>query len=196
MPNVFSGVTADIPKVIEGGFLKPLLSTENINCIAIDGANRKWIGTDNGVWLFNADGTKQIQFFNKNNSPLLNNRVLTIAIDDETGEVFFGTGAGIISYKGDATKPVNKMDKITVYPNPVRPGFNGIIGIKGLSVKANVKITDINGVLVYQTISNGGEATWNGRNFNNEEAASGVYLVLVINPDGSDTAVSKILIVR
>ncbi|TKC01077.1 type IX secretion system anionic LPS delivery protein PorZ [Pedobacter cryophilus] len=194
--NIFSGLNADIPNVVEGGFLRPLLSAENINCIAVDGANRKWIGTDNGVWLFSADGTKQILFFNKDNSPLLSNKVVTITIDSQSGEVFFGTGAGIISYKGDATEPVNKMNKITVYPNPVRPGFNGTIGIKGLSEKANVKITDINGVLVYETISNGGEATWNGKNFSGEEASSGIYLVLIVNPDGTDTAVSKILIVR
>jgi hypothetical protein len=194
--NIFANVNAEIPNVVEGGFLKPLLNTENINCIAVDGANRKWVGTDNGVWLFTADGTKQIQFFNKNNSPLLSNKVLTISIDPNNGEVFFGTAAGIISYKGDATEPVNKMNKITVYPNPVRPGFSETIGIKGLSDRANVKITDINGVLVYQTISNGGEATWNGKNFNGDEASSGVYLVLIVNSDGSDTAVSKILIVR
>ena len=196
LQNIFSNLTADVPNVVENGFLRPLLNTENVNCIAIDGSNRKWIGTDNGVWLFNADGTKQLQFFNKNNSPLLTNKVLTIAIDENNGEVYFGTSSGIISYKGDATEPVAKMEKITVYPNPVRPGFNGTIGIKGLSEKANVKITDINGVLVYQMISNGGQATWNGKNFNGDEASSGVYLILIVNPDGSDTAVSKILIVR
>lgn len=194
--NIFSGQTADIPKVVENGFFRPLLSSENINCIAVDGSNRKWIGTDNGVWLFNADGTKQVQFFNINNSPLLNNKVLTIAIDENNGEVYFGTSSGIISFKGDATESVAKMGKITVYPNPVRPGFNGTIGIKGLSEKANVKITDINGVLVYQTVSKGGQATWNGKNFNGEEASSGIYLILVVNSDGSDTAVSKILMVR
>ncbi|MDA9555568.1 T9SS type A sorting domain-containing protein [Pelobium sp.] len=194
--NIFSNVNAEIPNVVEGGFLKPLLGTENVNYIAVDGANRKWIGTDNGLWLFNADGTKQILFFNKNNSPLLSNRVISIAIDDQSGEVFIGTAAGIISYKGDATAPVVKMDKITVYPNPVRPGYNGTIGIKGLSENAQVKITDINGVLVYQTQSNGGQATWDGKNFNREAASSGVYLVLIVNKDGTDSAVAKILIVR
>lgn len=194
--DIFSDVNAEIPSVVEAGFLRPLLAAENINCITVDGANRKWIGTDNGVWLFSADGTQQIKFFNQNNSPLLNNKIISIAIADETGEVFFGTTDGIISYKGDATTPVDKMGKITVYPNPVRPGFNGMIGIKGLVDKASVKITDINGVLVYQTASNGGEATWNGKNFSGTDASSGVYLILVVNKDGTDTAVSKLLIVR
>lgn len=194
--NIFSAVKAEIPNVVENGFLKPLLGTENINCIAIDGANRKWIGTDHGAWLFSADGTKQIQYFNTSNSPLLDDKVLSIAVDPKNGEVFFGTASGIISYKGNATAAATKMGKITVYPNPVRPGFHGTIGIKGLSANARVKITDINGNLVYQTVSNGGEATWDGKNFSGSEASSGVYLVLIVNPDGSDTAFSKILVVR
>lgn len=194
--TIFSAVKAEIPNVVENGFLKPLLWTENINCIAVDGANRKWIGTDHGAWLFSADGTKQIQYFNTTNSPLLDDKVLSIAVDPNSGEVFFGTALGIISYKGDATDAVAKMGKIIVYPNPVRPDFHGTIGIKGLSANARVKITDISGNLVYQTVSNGGEATWDGKNFSGVEASSGVYLVLIVNPDGSDTAVSKILVVR
>ncbi len=194
--DAFSGQKVEIPNIIEGQFLKPLLANENINCITVDGANRKWIGTNNGVWLFNKDGSKQILNFNINNSPLLNNAVISIAISDETGEVFMGTASGIISYRGDATEPITKMTKVIAYPNPVRPGYNGSIGIKGLADNASVKITDINGNLVYETTANGGTATWNGKNFNGETASSGVYLILVVNKDGSDTAVSKILIVR
>ncbi len=194
--EVFLGAKAEIPQLVQDGFLKPLLAAQNINCIAVDAANRKWIGTDNGVWLFNQAGNKQLLFFNKDNSPLLSNKVLTIAIDDSNGEVFFGTANGIISYKGDATAPTSKMEKVVIYPNPVRPGFSGNIGIKGLSEGAHVKITDINGSLVYETTANGGQAIWDGKNFSNREAASGVYLVLIASKDGSDTAVAKILIVR
>ncbi|MBC7654953.1 MAG: T9SS type A sorting domain-containing protein [Oligoflexus sp.] len=194
--DAFNGQKVEIPNLIEGQFLKPLLANENINCITVDGANRKWIGTNNGVWLFNKDGSKQILNFNINNSPLLNNGVLSIAISDETGEVFMGTASGIISYKGDATGSISKMTKVIAYPNPVRPGYNGTIGIKGLVDKSSVKITDISGNLVYETTANGGTATWNGKNFNGETASSGVYLILVVNKDGSDTAVSKILIIR
>ncbi|MBU0695217.1 MAG: T9SS type A sorting domain-containing protein [Bacteroidetes bacterium] len=194
--NIFSISQAEIPKVIENGFLKPLLGSENVNCIATDGANRKWIGTDHGVWLFSADGTQQIKYFNKKNSPLLDDKITSIVVEPNGGEVFIGTAVGIISYRGDATETVKKMNKITVYPNPVRPGFNGTIGIKGLSKNSRVKITNINGDLVYQTTANGGEAIWNGKNFSGDSVSSGVYLVLIVNEDGSDTAVSKILIVR
>lgn len=189
-------IVVETPKIVENGFLRPLLAQENILAIAVDGANRKWVSSNNGVWLFNADGTKQEINFNARNSPLLHNRVESISIDKQSGEVFFGTNRGLISFKGDATNAVDKMGKIIVYPNPVRPNYKGEIGIKGLVDKARVKITDINGTLVYQAISNGGQATWNGKNFSGVEASSGVYLVLISSEDGSDTAVSKIMIIR
>jgi len=194
--EVLRGANVEIPNLIDGQFLRPLLATENINCIAMDGANRKWIGTNNGVWLFSTDGSKQIHFFNQNNSPLIDNNIISIAIEASTGEVFMGTASGIISYHGDATEPVAKMNKITVFPNPVRPNFEGTIGIKGLAENANVKITDINGSLVFQTNALGGQANWDGRLRNGDKADTGVYLVLVVNKDGSDTAVSKILFVK
>jgi hypothetical protein len=194
--EVFRGANVEIPNIIDGQFLRPILATENINCIAVDGANRKWIGTNNGVWLFSADGSQQISFFNQNNSPLIDNNIISIAIDTNIGEVFIGTASGIISYRGDATAPVSKMSKITVFPNPVRPNFIGTIGIKGLSENAIVKITDINGSLVYQTNALGGQANWDGRLKNGDRVGTGVYLVLVVNKDGTDTAVSKILFVK
>ncbi|WP_442795530.1 type IX secretion system anionic LPS delivery protein PorZ [Pelobium manganitolerans] len=194
--QLFNGASLEIPNLLESGYLKPLLANQSVNCIAVDGANRKWMGTNNGVWLFNEDGTKQLQHFNKKNSPLLSDAVNSIAIDGNTGEVFFGTANGTISYRGDATDAVAKMEKVVVFPNPVRPGYKGNIGIKGLADGATVKITDITGTLVYETRAQGGQAVWNGKNFSNQEASSGVYLVLVINKDGSDTAVAKILMVR
>lgn len=194
--DVINNVEIEIPQVVEDGFLRPLLDKQNVLSIKVDGANRKWIGTNNGVWLFSENGTKQLQYFNTANSPLLNNRVVDIEINELNGEVFFATDEGVISYKGDATAPVEKLGKVLIYPNPVRPGYQGLIGIKGLTDKARVKITDINGALVYQTVANGGQATWNGKNFNGEEASSGVYLVLISSTDYTDTTVSKIMIIR
>jgi len=191
-----SAIQVETPKLVENGFLRPLLGQENILAIAVDGANRKWVSSNNGVWLFNEDGTKQELNFNVKNSPLLNNKVLGIAIDKQSGEVYFGTEEGVISYKGDAIAAVDKMGKIVVYPNPVRPNYKGQIGIKGLVENAKVKITDITGTLVYQTVSKGGQATWDGKNFSGSEASSGVYLVLISSEDGTDTAVSKIMIIR
>ena len=117
---------------------------------------------------------------------------------DETGEVFFGTDKGIISYKSTATKGTDKFEKedVYAYPNPVKEGYEGSIAIKGLVTNAVVKITDISGTLIYETIAEGGQAIWDGKNFDGEKAHTGVYLVFASNEDGSETIVTKILVIN
>lgn len=183
-------------KLVQDGVVQYLLESDYITSIEVDGANRKWIGTLNGVWLFSSDGTKALQYFNAENSPLPSNAIQDIAIDGVSGEVFFSTAKGIASYRSDATKGGEANEGVLVYPNPVRPGYTGLIGIKGLVADANVKITDITGTLVYQTVAKGGTATWDGKNFNGERAATGVYLVFITNSDGTETAVEKILFIN
>lgn len=194
--DAFSNVEVEIPTLTENGFIRPVLSQEQINCIAIDGANRKWIGTNNGVWLFDEALRKQVLNFNTSNSPLISNRILDIEVEAESGEVFIATDGGLMSYRGDATAASSKLSEITVFPNPVRPGYTGLIAIKGLTEQARVKITDISGALVYQTVAKGGLATWDGRKFNGDAVSSGVYLILIVAEDGADTTISKLMIVR
>jgi hypothetical protein len=197
--NVFSGSNFDAQQILvdQGGFIQPLLQSEVVTCIAVDGANRKWIGTERaGVFLMSADGTKQILNFTEDNCPLLSNTISSIAIDGKTGEVFFGTDKGIISYKSDATKGEEVYTDVTVYPNPVRENYDGYIAIKGLVANADIKITDITGTLIYKTVAEGGEATWNGKNFSGEKAQTGIYLVFCSNADGSETLVTKIMFIN
>lgn len=181
---------------------RPLLYDKAVKCITVDGANRKWIGTNAGVWLFNEDGTQQIASFNMENSPLPSNNIYDIEICKTTGEVFFATDAGMISYRGDATDPLtaNNIEatefSATVFPNPVTPEFNGQIGISGLPLNTNIKVTDINGVLMYETHSNGGTATWNGYTYSGTKAQSGIYLIFATNKEGLQTMVSKFAIVK
>lgn len=193
--NVYSG-NFDFAQILiqqEGNF-QYLLETEMVTAIAIDGANRKWLGTESsGVYLMSADGSTQIQHFSTENSPIISNKILTIAIDNKSGEVFFGTDRGIVSYKGDAIEGGEDFDSVYVYPNPVRPGYSGTIAIRGLVADANVKITDVSGNIVYETQANGGQAIWNGNNFKGERAQSGVYLVFCANDDGTKTFVTKLL---
>lgn len=193
--NVYSG-NFDFAQILiqqEGNF-QYLLETEMVTAIAIDGANRKWLGTESsGVYLMSADGTLQIQHFTTENSPIISNKILTVAIDNKSGEVFFGTDRGIVSYKGDAIEGGEDFDSVYVYPNPVRPGYSGTIAIRGLVAHANVKITDVSGNIVYETQANGGQAIWNGNNFKGERAQSGVYLVFCANDDGTKTFVTKLL---
>lgn len=183
-------------KVVQDGVVQYVLESDYITAIEVDGANRKWIGTLNGVWLFSADGTKPIHYFNSGNSPLPSDNIQDIAIDPNSGEVFFSTAKGIASYRSDATKGGEVNEGVLVYPNPVRPNYTGLIAIKGLVEDANVKITDITGTLVYQTVAKGGTATWDGKNFSGQKAATGVYLVFITNSDGTETAVEKILFIN
>jgi hypothetical protein len=194
--NVFSGQNFDAQKIIVelGGYNQYLLESEIVSAIAIDGANRKWFGTySGGAFLMSADGTKQILNFNKDNSPLPSNSVVDIAIDDVTGEVFFATDKGIISYRGDATEGGDVCDNYYVFPNPVRHEYRGPIAIRGLIDNADVKIADVAGNIVYHTKANGGQAIWNGNNFKGERAQTGVYVVYVTNEDGTQTCTTKMV---
>jgi hypothetical protein len=196
---VFTGSNFDSqkPGIVEGGFFYPLLENEKITCMVVDGANRKWIGTEKGgVFLVSSDGSQQIHNFNIDNSPLLSNTIFSIAINSETGEVFIATDQGLVSYRGDATEGLDTYGKVYAFPNPVRPNYTGDIAIRGLVRDADVKITDIAGRVVYQTKANGGTAVWNGNNFNGERAKTGVYLVFTSNEDGTQTNVTKIMLVN
>ena len=177
----------------ESGYL---LNLQTINCIAVDGADRKWIGTRKGVYVTNEDGTQILYNFTTKNSPLASDNILSIGINGSNGEIFFGTEAGIISYRANATEANDDFTDVYAFPNPVRPGYTGPIAIKGLTDNTSVKITDITGNMVWETISHGGLVTWDGRNFSGQLANSGVYLVLMSNADGSKTNITKILIVR
>ncbi len=191
------GYQPKIPRKDGSDLADLLLSTEKINDIAIDGANQKWFATEkSGVFLISPDGLKEIHHFTEENSPLFSNNVLTMAVKHESGEVFFGTDKGIVSFKGQATEAGDDFGKVYVYPNPVRETYDGDITVTGLARDVNVKITDISGNLVYETQALGGQAIWNGRNFNGERVHTGVYLVFCTNDDGSKTHVTKLLFIH
>jgi len=183
-----------VPRNDGSGLADYLLGTETITSIAVDGANRKWIGTaDAGVFLLTEDGLQEIHHFNESNSPLLSNQIVSIAIDHLSGEVFFGTGKGVISFRSTATGGAGDFRNVYVFPNPVRQDYSGPITITGLVSNVNVKITDISGNIVFETTSLGGQAIWDGRNFSGDRVHSGVYLILCTNEDGSKTHIAKLL---
>ncbi|HOX77221.1 MAG TPA: hypothetical protein PLW31_04210 [Bacteroidales bacterium] len=182
------------------GYTQYLLETEIVKAIAVDAANNKWIGTERaGVFLLSADGTKQIHHFTEDNSPLFSNNITSLTINGMTGEVFIGTAKGLISYKGTATDgPDPVTDSYYAYPNPVKPGYSGTIAIRGPIAGATVKITDIRGSLIYETMAeyNDTQVEWNGLDMNGRRPNTGVFLVFVSNNDGSETMVTKILFVN
>jgi ligand-binding sensor domain-containing protein len=175
----------------------PLLENETITAIAVDGANRKWFGTKNsGIFLISEDGETEIKHFNSENSPLPGNDITDIAINQNTGEVFIATGAGLISYMGQATAANEEFTDVYVYPNPVRETYDGPIVVKGLVENTDVKITDISGNLVYKTTSLGGQAIWDGKNLNGNRCKTGVYMVFMNDHAGDKTKVTKLLFIH
>lgn len=181
----------------QNGVYQYLLQGQAVSSIAVDGANRKWIGTFGaGVFLQSEDGTEQIKRFTAENSPLLSNIINDIVIDHETGEVFFGTSEGVVSYISNATAGEITNNCTSVYPNPVRENYTGPIAISGLMRDSQVRITDTRGNLIFSTVSNGGKAIWNGENTNGQRVATGVYFALSVGKDGKSTCVSKILVIK
>lgn len=175
-----------------------LLENERINSICIDGANRKWIGTQNsGVYLLSEDGIETIHHFTKDNSPLLSNEIESIVIDPKSGEVYIGTNKGLVTYRSDAIEAEDTFSEDAyAFPNPVYPEYEGVITVTGLVRDSDVKITDSTGNLIYTGTSVGGQFTWNGKNRNGKRVASGVYFVLAANSEGKEGIVTKILMIK
>lgn len=183
--------------VTQNGFTGFLLETETVLALAVDGADRKWVGTDGaGVFLLSADGTEELLHFTTENSPLFSDVINDIEIDPETGEVFIATDAGLLSYWGDATGGDFEFGDVLAFPNPVQSGYDGPIAIRGLARNSVVKITDITGNVVFESIANGGQAVWDGKDFNGRRPSTGVYLVFAGKQDGQASIVTKILFVN
>lgn len=188
-----------VPRNDGSNYADYLLSGVNISCMAIDGGGRKWIGTNGfGAYLISADNMTQLEYFTMDNSPLLSDNIESIAINNETGEVFFGTDKGLCSYMSDATEASIEMvkDNVYAYPNPVVPGYDGLITIVGLSLDADVKILSASGQLVAQGRSNGGSFTWNGCDRSGHRVASGIYMVAAATSEGKKGTVCKIAIIK
>ena len=194
--SVFNGgCDATRIKVTLNGYVGYLFGMQTVRALAVDAANRIWVGTTEGIWLISNDGQTTYQNFTTDNSPLPSNQITDIAIDDATGEVYIGTTGGLVGYQGDAIgSSCTDCNTALVYPNPVGPDYTGPIAIKGLTDNAYVKITDISGILIYQGRANGTQMIWNGNGYDGVRAKSGVYLVFSSTDLGKEKRVAKILI--
>lgn len=183
--------------ILQDDIPQELLNDQVITDILVDGSNNKWIATtDSGVFLFSSDGQETLQHFTTTNSPLPSNNVQDIALDDQTGIVYFGTINGLVAFKGDQTAPAQDLENIVVFPNPVRPSFRGAVRIEGLTTNSNVKITDIVGNLVYEENTIGGSISWDTTAFGKHKVASGVYLIIITGPLAQETQIAKLMIIR
>ena len=184
--------------ISNGDFAEYLMAYESITCLAVDGANRKWVGTaQGGLYLISANGQEELLHFTAANSPLFSNKILCLGVQPNTGEVFIGTPYGTQSYRSTATYAGSYVqEEITVFPNPVEPDYEGPIAIRGFSRNALVHISDAAGHVVFSGRADGGQAVWNGRTLQGQRAASGVYFVFASDDQGQNRAVGKILLLR
>lgn len=185
------------PQMIEEGYYQSLLITEVVTSIAIDGGNRKWFGTESGgIFVISPDGTEQYAVYNKDNSPLFSNNVLSLAIDDDRGIIYIVTDRGLQSAVISSTKPDAGMSSVYAAPNPVQPDYYGDVAIRGLLDNSVVRITDLRGNLVHETMSNGGGALWNLCNRDGRRVETGIYLIQCTTTDGVTRNVGKIHVVK
>jgi hypothetical protein len=190
-------LTARRPIITIDNVTERLLNGNIVTSIAVDGANRKWFGTrSSGAFLTSSSGDELEKQFTTENSPLFSNHLLSIAVNDISGEVFFATREGLLSYGGSATLGGDDFGDVYVYPNPVREDYSGDVVVRGLLRNALVKITDVSGNVVYETRADGGQAVWNGKNFDGKRVSTGVYLVFCTNSDGTKTHITKLLFIR
>ena len=196
--KVFEGTAYPQNVLIEQiNHVQNLFEFEEVTCIAVDDANRKWVGTaKSGVFLISENGKDQLLHFTEEDSPLLSNKIFNICINRESGEVFFATSKGLISYRGTATEGKEDYSEVKVFPNPVRESYHGPITVSGLMENAFCKVADAAGNLVWQDYANGGTFTWNGKDFYGNRPATGVYFVFSSDKSGKQKNVAKILFVK
>ena len=196
--NIFKGTSHPRNILLEqDGYVSVLLEWESVTAIAVDGANRKWIGTNKaGVFLMSEDGQEQLLHFTAEDNPLFANQILSISIDPLSGEVFFGTPKGITSYRGTASAGREQYEDLTVFPNPVRHDYTGPVTVQGLKANSLCKITDASGKLVWQGYSNGGELVWYGKDLFGQRPETGVYYVMCSDENGKEKVVTKFLFIR
>ncbi|MBO9615494.1 MAG: T9SS type A sorting domain-containing protein [Dyadobacter sp.] len=173
-----------------------LFNNEECTALAVEPGNRKWIGTRTGLYLFNADGTELIRKFTSADSPLPSDAVNALRFEAETGLLFIDTPAGMVSYQSDAKAPAEHIGRISIFPNPIRPGYSGNVGISGLTGQSTVKITDLAGRLVFETRSEGGLASWNLNDYTGRRARAGIYMVFVVSADGTEHQAGKLAIIN
>jgi hypothetical protein len=173
---------------------RPLFTNEAVTCIAVDGQNRKWIGTRNGVFLMSEDGTEQLAAYDKENSPLFSNNIISLAIDGSTGEVFISTDLGLISFMSDATDPGETCEAPEVFPNPYDVKSGEQVSIRGLAENTTVRISTETGLLVKELKALGGQAVWDGKDARGDQVYPGVYLIMAADTENQNACIAKLAV--
>jgi len=187
--GVLSGENVDASQPIFEGFF--LFDGIPVNHIAIDGGNRKWMSTRDGLWLFDENIERNIVHLRRTNSPIVNNNIQQMVVNPLNGELFLSSSTQFLSYRTDATRAGAVHTDVEVFPNPVWLSVDNTVSIRGLAYNNEVMITDMAGNLIHKGKANGGTFSWDLGNYSGFRAKSGVYLVFSINADGTETYQAK-----
>jgi hypothetical protein len=174
-----------------------LLRDVNVSSMAVNNANQKWVGSENqGLYLINEEGTRILRHFTENNSPIFSNSIRSVAIRESTGEVFIATDKGLLSFQDVPKAPVRDMDKLQVYPNPLRYDRHNEILIEGLAEESLIRVVGSDGTFIREIRARGGRMSWDGRDFAGNRVGSGIYFVIALDENGSEKGVGKVAIIR
>lgn len=173
-----------------------LFDEENVTALAVDGGNRKWMATRDGIWIFDSNVITLEERFTTDNSPLPSNNILEFAYNPNNGEMFILTDRGLVSYRTGSSAGNIRHSNVQVFPNPVRPQDSGPVTLRGLAQNANIKITDVQGNLIREVDALGGTATWDLRDTSGSPAVSGIYLFFSSVGGRDETFVGKIAVIR
>jgi ligand-binding sensor domain-containing protein len=162
-----------------------------VNNIAVDARNNKWIGTVNGLGVINSQG-EFVHVFTTFNSKICDNRVNEIKIDKNTGEVWIGTSNGLSRYESGIA-PAKDLTEVVPYPNPfvITEGTEKLT-FDRLPYPSKIKIYTVAGELVRE-IDSGDQ--WDGRNKAGVLVSGGIYLFYVSDGSGNK-AIGKIAVIR
>ncbi len=174
------------------------LRQQSVKAIAVDPLNQKWIATAEGLLLVNSDGSRVLATLNSKNSPLLDDRIESLTIDEKTGRVYVGTFLGLNVFETPAIKPKDKFDGLFIYPNPfvIQDGAQ-LITIDGLVRDSEIKILSASGNLVRKLETPGGRvAYWDGKDDDQNLVSSGIYLIIASDKDANNIEIGKVAVIR
>lgn len=174
-----------------------LFSNKNVTATIVDGGNRVWVGTeDEGIWVFDSNFSQLEYRFTFLNSPLPSNHIKEFTYNPETGEMYILTNHGLSSFRSNSSLGGIEHSDVSIYPNPVRPGYSGKVGINGLVNNAVLRITDVNGKLIRELQVNGGSASWDLYDYNNHKVQSGIYILFSSDSFGEETYIGKLAVIN
>ena len=152
------------------------------------------------ILLENTSYWPDINGFRSTNSPLLSDEVVDIEFDEKKNLAYIATGNGINVLRIPFGNSKNNLSKVKIFPSPFYIPSQKNMVIDNLPYGCSMMITTLDGKLVvnkeYESIGvNGDQIVWDGKNNSGYYVSTGVYLVHIYGPNGSN-AESKITVIK